>query len=226
MNRHRQLGPKVMDTLGDQFRSLVANLIKGNRKRAHSLAKIAREEIPSAGLSIAAQNLIEEMAQAQALKNSLINVPSIVPGIGTFLSVWLIGLEDFFLLDQSVTLIHALCILHGVDQDDSRAMEDFAIRMIGEVYGITGVDKGASPGVISKDFMTKMLPQKYLEMGMNRGLHKIAARILPIKRRSRLLPIGIGLSMSAYHAYHTIVSVGQLSLKQMPQLKLAVAGDR
>ena len=222
MNRDRTLGPKMIDSLGGRFRRLIHNLMRGNEKRARVLAGIAGREIPSLGQSIVTQTLIEEMAQTQAIKNSLINSPSIVPGVGTLLSFWLIGVEDFFLIDQSVTLILALFILNGIDLEDKLATEDFIIQVIGEVYGITEGVQDSDADSISRDLMTRKLPQKYVDMGLNRGLHKIVHRVLPFKRRSRLLPVGFGLMMSAYHAYNTIVKVGRLSLKYMPSLKQEV----
>ncbi|HOO39626.1 MAG TPA: hypothetical protein PLV78_15005 [Deltaproteobacteria bacterium] len=220
MNSDRQLSTRMIDSMGERFRQLIGNLVQGNEKRARRLAEVAQREIPSMGQRVVIQTLIEEMAQTQAMRNSLINSPSIVPGIGTVLSFWLISVEDFFLLDQSVTLVLALCILHGVPMDESQAVEDFIIQVIGEVYGIRNGKEDPDADSISRDLMTKKLPQKYVDMGLNRGLHRFVRRILPFKRRSRLLPVGFGLMMSAYHAYNTIVSVGRLSLKYMPRLKL------
>ncbi len=191
------------------------------------LAKMMEEKygIPSIRVSYFG---IEDMAEAQALKNALINSPSIVPGIGTFLSFWLIGLEDFFLLDQSVTLILALCRLEGVPvEKNNRILEDFVIQILGQIYGITEGAKASDTNSISNDFMTRMLPRKYANVMMNRGLHKIVRRILPFKRRSRLLPVGLGLAMSAYNAYDRIVAVGQLALKNMGKLRqdVSIGGD-
>lgn len=219
MNQNRQIGQRVIDALGGQFRQLIGNLMRGNEKRAQRLVRIEQQDNPSSGIEVAAQNLIEDMAQTQALKNSLINSPSVVPGIGTFLSFWLIGVEDFFLLDQSVTLVLALCILNNVCLDDKKALEDFIIQVIGEAYGIADSGKEIAANTISKDFVTKKLPQKYVNKGLNKGMRKLVYRVLPIKRRSRLLPVGLGLAMSAYHAYDTIIKVGQLSLRHMPRLK-------
>jgi len=220
MKDNRQLGPRVTDTLGDQFRILVGNLIRGNEKKAESFAHRAKKEIADVGSAVTVQNLIEDMAQTQALKNALINSPSIVPGIGTFLSFWLVGLEDFFLLDQSVALILALCKLEGIPVEEKyEALEDFIIKLLGQTYGIVDNKEGANIRSISNDFMTIMLPRKYANMVLNKGVHKIVRRILPFKRRSRLLPVGLGLSMSAYNAYDRIVTVGQLTLKNMGKFK-------
>ncbi len=179
------------------------------------------------GSPVAVQGLIEDIAEAQALKNALINSPSISRGSAP-LSLWLIGLEDFFLLDQSVTLILALCRLEGVPvEKNNRILEDFVIQILGQIYGIAEGAKASDTNSISNDFMTRMLPRKYANVMMNRGLHKIVRRILPFKRRSRLLPVGLGLAMSAYNAYDRIVAVGQLALKNMGKLRqdVSIGGD-
>jgi len=228
MEGERQFMPRVSDSLGGQFRILIRNLVRGNEKKALSIAQRTTGLAEDTGSPVAVQGLIEDMAEAQALKNALINSPSIVPGIGTFLSFWLIGLEDFFLLDQSVTLILALCRLEGVPvEKNNRILEDFVIQILGQIYGIAEGAKASDTNSISNDFMTRMLPRKYANVMMNRGLHKIVRRILPFKRRSRLLPVGLGLAMSAYNAYDRIVAVGQLALKNMGKLRqdVSIGGD-
>ena len=129
-------GLAVLDTLGDRFLLLIGSLIRGNRKRALMLARDAGKRSQGSSAAIVSQNLIEEMAQAQAVKNSLINLPSVVPGLGTIISFSLLGVENFFLLDQSIALILALCHIHGKDIEDQRAMEEFAVRAIAEVFGV------------------------------------------------------------------------------------------
>jgi len=224
MEGDRQFVPRVSDTLGGQFRILIRNLVRGNEKKALSIAQRTTGLAEDTGSPVAVRGLIEDMAEAQALKNALINSPSIVPGIGTFLSFWLIGLEDFFLLDQSVTLILALCRLEGISADkDNRILEDFIIQILGQIYGIAEGGKASDTNAISNDFVMRMLPRKYANMMMNRGLHKIVRRILPFKRRSRLLPVGLGLTMSAYNAYDTIIAVGQLTLKNIGKLRQDVS---
>lgn len=219
MNDGRQLGMRMIDTLDSRFRDFISNLMVGNEKRAYRLAELAKKELASSNLGVVTQNLIEEMAQAQAIKNSIINSPSIVPGLGTVFSLWLVGVEDFFLLDQGVTLILALCILNGIDIRDRQELEDVVIEIIGEVYGI--IEKGSSTDAasIARDMVTRKLPRKYVNKGVNKGVHKIVHRLLPFRRRSRLLPVGFGLVMSAYHAYSTIVDVGRLTLRYIPRLK-------
>ncbi|HQJ08830.1 MAG TPA: hypothetical protein PLF54_07485, partial [Deltaproteobacteria bacterium] len=124
MSGDRTKGALMFDLLSDQFLLLMANLIKGNRKKALQFADDMRVDIERSGLAIVSQNLIEKLAQGQAVRNSLINLPSVVPGFGTILSFGLLGVENFFLLDQSVTLILSLCSLHGVQIDDIDAMQE------------------------------------------------------------------------------------------------------
>ncbi|MBN2297295.1 MAG: hypothetical protein JXM72_01810 [Deltaproteobacteria bacterium] len=220
MNGDRQIGPKVSDTLGGQFRILIGNLIRGNEKKAQAIAQKAVNGTGDAGKAVAAQSLIEYMAQAQALKNAMINTPSIIPGVGTFFSFWLVGLEDFFLLDQSVKVILALCRLEGIPVERKhQALEDFIIQILGQTYGIADKGKESNTRSISNDFMIRMLPRKYANMMMNKGVHRVVRRILPFKRRSRLLPVGLGLAMSAYNAYDRIVAVGRLTLRNMGKFR-------
>jgi hypothetical protein len=218
MDKESFRGSQVLDVLGDQFLLLVSNLIRGNMKRSLELAEKARAEAQTSGMSIACQGLIEDLAKAQAVKNSLINSPSIVPGLGTLLSFWLLGVENFFLLDQSVTLIISLCALHGAKVHDLKAMEKFAMQVVGEVFGIGNIDRKTDHHAISREYITKTLPGKYVNTGVNRGVRTLLRRLLPFKTGSRLLPAGLGLGASALNAYEVMVSVGQSTLKHLPRL--------
>lgn len=225
MDGDRTKGSEVLDLLSDQFLLLMTNLIKGNRKRALKFADAARGDIEESGLSIASQNLIETLAQGQAVKNSLINLPSVFPGIGTILSFGLLGVENFFLLDQSVTLILALCSLHGVPIDDTETVREFALQVVGDVFGIAGMEKKENLRTISREYVTKTLPGKYMNVGVNRGVQRMMRRLLPFQSRSRLLPAGLGLGASALNAYETVVGVGQTTLKHLPRLLNASPND-
>lgn len=218
MSGDRTKGSLVFDLLSDQFLLLMANLIKGNRKRALQFADDMRTDMERSGLAIVSQNLIENLAQGQAVKNSLINLPSVVPGFGTILSFWLLGVENFFLLDQSVTLILALCSLHGVEIDDVDAMQEFAVVVVGEVFGISGVEKGEGFRSISREYVTKTLPGQYVNSGVSRGVKSMLRRLVPFRKGSRLLPAGLGLGASALNAYETMIQVGQATLRHLPAL--------
>jgi hypothetical protein len=218
MDRDRTKGSQVFDLLSDQFLLLMTNLIRGNMKRALKVADTARGDIEQSGLSIVSQNLIEGLAKDQALKNSFINLPSAVPGIGTILSFWLLGVENFFLLDQSVTLILALCSLHGADVSDIDAMEEFAVLIVGDVFGIGGTGKKEDFRAVSREYVTKTLPGQYVNTGVSRGVKRMLARLLPFRSGSRLLPAGFGIGASALNAYETLIKIGQATLKNLPGL--------
>ena len=211
-------GSEMLDALGDRFLLLIGSLVSGNRKRAAVLAEEALRHGDGSHPGIMSQTLIEEMAQAQALKNSLINLPSVVPGLGTIVSLSLVGVENFYLLDQSVTLVLALCLIHGKDIEDRAAIEDFTVRVIGEVFGITNREMGEDSRSITREYVSRLLPMKYFSRGLDRGMRRVLRRLVPMKSRSRLLPVGIGLGSSAVSAYDTIVNVGQATLRRLPRI--------
>jgi hypothetical protein len=207
---------QLLDALGDRFLLLIDGLIEGNRKRALALAGKAEESSGGANLSIVSQNLIEELAQSQAARNAFLNLPSVVPGLGTAVSLSLVAAENFYLLDQSVTLILALCSLHGKDLDDGRAVRNFTVGIIGEVFGVAGKEAPADTQSVSRSYVARFIPMKYLNRGLNRGMSTILKRLMPARRGSRLLPAGVGLGASALIAYDTIVSVGKETLGRLP----------
>ncbi|MGC9323553.1 MAG: hypothetical protein ACP5G0_02275 [Desulfomonilia bacterium] len=220
MNEDEQRLSPLVNTLGDQFRTLVRNLREGNRKKAVILADEAREQISAKGIAIVSQDLIERMAQSQAFRNSLINSPSIVPGIGTILSFAMLSIENFFILDQSVTLILALAHLRGLRfQKGDTSEEEFIIRILGEAFGIVEDQDQSSSGTIIRSYVTETLPRRYVNKSIDRGMRKLMTRILPYRRKSRLLPGGVGLVMSAANAYETLVRVGQSTLKHIKRIQ-------
>lgn len=205
----------IVGAISERFRRLVRNLLKGNLKRARSLADRVRPGMHSQGAHIAFQNLIEDMAQEQALRNAFINIPSVVPGIGTIISWLLISVEDFYSLDQGITLILALSILSGLDPEDEQAMEDLAILVVGEAYGLgpSGPERDSSK--VLHGIMTRLLPQRYVDISVAKYVKAFIKRLLPFKRKSRLLPAGFGIAMSLWHAYDTIVKVGRTALREL-----------
>jgi hypothetical protein len=213
MNNDHPGDVDILSAIGDQFRTLIRNLVRGNARKARSLAETARKSISEDGERIAFQNLIEEMAQDQAIRNSFINLPSIVPGIGTIIAIGLMSVEDFFILDQGVKLILTLSNLHDMRLDDEKKIEDMVIGILGEAYGLSPSPKDGSSDAVIRKFMTTMFPQRYVNMGVTRGVRKFLQRLLPFRRKSRLLPAGVGIVMSAVNAYETIVKVGQITLR-------------
>jgi hypothetical protein len=207
---------EILSAISGRFRRLITGLLKGNIKRSRALAEQVRREIPADGEHISFQNLIEELAQGQAVRNALINFPSAVPGIGTIISWALISLEDFFVLDQSVTLIMALCILHGLDPEEYEGMEEFAISIVGQAYGIETSGPASDSKAFVKEFIIKLLPARYVNFGLARWVKVFIKRLLPFRRKSRLMPIGVGIVFAAWDAYDTIVKVGLFSLRELP----------
>jgi hypothetical protein len=208
--------PEILSAISGRFRRLITGLLKGNIKRARALAAQVRHEIPADGEHISFQNLIEDLAQGQAVRNALINLPSAFAGIGTIISWALISLEDFFVLDQGVTLIMALCLLHGVDPEEYEGMEEFAISVIGQAYGIETSGPASDSKAFAKKFIIKLLPARYVNFGMARWVKVFIKRVLPFRRKSRLMPIGFGIIMSAWDAYDIIVKVGRFTLRELP----------
>jgi hypothetical protein len=207
---------EILSAISGRFRRLITGLLKGNIKRARALAAQVRREIPVNGEHISFQNLIEDLAQGQAVRNALINLPSAFAGIGTIISWALISLEDFFVLDQSVTLIITLCILHGLDPEDYEDIEEFAISIIGQAYGIETSGPASDSKAFVKSFIIKLLPARYVNFGLTRWVKGFIKRLLPFRRKSRLMPIGFGIIMSAWDAYDTIVKVGRFTLRELP----------
>jgi hypothetical protein len=208
--------PEILSAISGRFRRLITGLLKGNIKRARALAAQVRHEISVDGEHISFQNLIEDLAQGQAVRNALINLPSAFAGIGTIISWALISLEDFFVLDQGVTLIMALCLLHGVDPEEYEGMEEFAISVIGQAYGIETSGPASDSKAFAKKFIIKLLPARYVNFGMARWVKVFIKRVLPFRRKSRLMPIGFGIIMSAWDAYDIIVKVGRFTLRELP----------
>ncbi len=220
MSRADSFQPEfLLATVSDRFRRLIRNLIRGNMKKGRELADTIRKDLLADGERIAYQNFIEKMAQEQALRNAVINIPSIVPVLGTLISIGLMSLEDFYILDQGVRVILALSFLHDIDLKDEQMTEELVIGILGAAYGLeTTKEKGHD--ALIKRLLISLVPQKYVNMGVSRGVKRFLKRLLPFRRRSRLLPVGFGLIMSAVNAYEIIVKTGQLTLKQMPAAKL------
>ena len=68
-----------------------------------------------------------------------------------------------------------------------------------------------------RKLMTIMLPQEYVNFGMNRGVKDIHSKALPSlqEKIAAHAGIGFGIVMSAWDAYDTIVKVGQITLRQL-----------
>lgn len=208
-SRRERLTMAILEKVGTRFEALVHHLVQGNTRKARRLVDTARRDLDTQDTGIISQNLIESLAQEQAFKNGGVNLPCIFPGLGTLLSFLLAGAENFLILDQSVTAILALWHLHGRG-DDSEQQEAFVIQVIGEAYELIDASVAAGTKDITRRYMTRELPQRYLNVGFNRILY----RLFPPRRRLRLVPV-LGVFVSAYGGYHIVVSVGRIALKHL-----------
>lgn len=210
--------PRDMDivgAVGRRLHSLIRSLLRGNARRARVLAGRVRDDTRIVGERIAVQNLIEDLAQGQAVRNAFISLPSAVPGIGTLLSWALISVEDFFIMDQCITLILALGHVHGLDPEDEAVMEELALLVIGEAYGLALPGTPLRSEGVIKGMVTQILPRKYVNSGSSRWVKALIRRALPFRRKSRLLPVGLGIVISAWYAYETVVKVGSITLREL-----------
>lgn len=203
------------DALAQRFGSLVRDLVKGNMKRARRSAMRARERMASDGREVVLTRLIEEAAEAHAMRNALIALPSALPGPGTIVAWILMALEDFFTLDRIVTLALTLALLHGHDPLDVQGLESLALKAIGSAYGM---GPGYSEDVSSRfawRFVAGFLPRRYAQKGFNRWVKTLVRRFLGLRRKSRLLPAGIGVAIAAWDAYTVLIAAGTHTVKEL-----------
>lgn len=201
----------VLDKIGDQLGALIQNLIIGNTRKAKLRCALVQND-PTDDIGIKYQMLIEHMAQEQAIKSGFINLPSVFPGIGTLISFWLVGAENFLILDQCVTLIMTLLHLHD-KAGDEKAVEEAVMQIIGVAFKLLDdevKDSCQAYHAVTKRYMTRELPQKYANVGVNR----ILSRLFPYRKGFRLLPI-VGVMISAYDGYEVINRVGQTTLNYL-----------
>ncbi len=167
------------------------------------------------GEPIALQNLIEDMAQGQAFRNAFIK--HTLRGAGHRYG-HLLG------VDQRGGLLHpgsrrhlilALGILGGLDPDDHQQMEDLAILVIGEAYGLEPSGPERDSGTVARKIITSLLPRRYVNIGASRWAKAFVKRLLPFRRKSRLLPAGFGIAMAAWDAYESIVKVGRIAQREL-----------
>jgi len=203
----------AINTASDKFALIIINLIKGNKKRAKKTALKAIKESPGNGLNICMQDAIENLATEQAIKSSIINSPSIFPGIGTVISFLLLGTESFLVLEQGVKIASILLIMNGFNPDD-KEFEEQIIRIIGEAYGLADMDEAADSRTITKEYITRIAPPKYISKGFNKALSKF----FPTKNRIlKLMPL-LGVVYAALEGYAMTVKVGQATVKYIKGL--------
>ena len=200
----------TLNVISGQFGVLVHNLIKGNMNRAHKLSQHALENAGRYGMNICMQDIIEELANEQALKSGIVNSPSIFPGMGTVISFFLLGTENFLILEQGVKLALVLLLINGFKNGDDN-IEAEVIRIIGEAYELADNMDKTDVATITEQYVTRVLPPQYLSKGFN----KILSRIFPTRNRIlKLLPV-FGIFYAAIEGYTMTVKVGQVTLKRI-----------
>lgn len=197
--------------LGGRIDALVKGLVRGNVHRASVYAKRTRREAELVGKAVAMENLIEGMAETQALVNALINAPSALPGLGTAVAWLLIGVEDFYNLDRIVVLVLTIAIFNGHDPEDLDGLERIALSAIAGAYGIDSAGRDHTSTNVAWWLARKLLPARYARKGVNRWVKNLVRRLLPFRRKSRLLPGGLGILISAWDAYSLVVKAGRLA---------------
>lgn len=205
----------TLNVISGQFGLLVHNLIKGNMNRARKLSKRASENAGRYGMNICMQDIIEELANEQAFKSGVVNSPSIFPGMGTLISFLLLGTENFLILEQGVKLTLILLLMNGFKDGDDN-LEEEIIRILGKAYELADDTDKADISTITEQYVTRVLPPKYLSKGFN----KLISKIFPTRNRFlKLLPV-FGIFYAALEGYSMTVKVGQVALKRIKKESL------
>ncbi len=200
----------TLNVISGQFGLLVHNLVKGNMNRARKLSKRALENSGRYGMNISMQDIIEELANEQAFKSGIVNSPSIFPGMGTLISFFLLGTENFLILEQGVKLSIVLLLMNGFKDGDDNFEEEI-IRILGEAYELADDLDKTDISTITEQYVIRVLPPKYLSKGFN----KLVSKIFPTKNRFlKLLPV-FGIFYAAFEGYSMTVKVGQVALKRI-----------
>lgn len=200
----------TLNAVSGQFGILVHNLVKGNMSRAGRISRHALTNAERYGMNICMQDIIEELAYEQAVKSGVVNSPSIFPGAGTLISFFLLGTENFLILEQGVKLSLVLLMMNGFENKID-SLEDEVIRILGEAYGLVESTGIADPSRIKENYVTRVLPPQYLSKGFNR----LISRIFPTRNRFlKLLPV-FGIFYAAVEGYAMTVKVGQAALKRI-----------
>ncbi len=202
----------MISRMAAKFQVLLDSLIDGNRRRAARKARAIKKARQDEDMKVIAWDIVEEMAQGQAVKNAVVNLPSVFPGIGTVISFWLIGAENFLMLDQSVLLVLMLAHLfdHPVLGDRDR-LKQVILGILGKAYRIADDPVVVDTDFVARNYLMNTLPQKYL----NKGIKKLFNRLFPPRKRWRLLPLGIGTVSSAIDGYETTIRVGRLAVEYL-----------
>lgn len=205
----------IEELIGRRFAVLIQGLVEGNLHRASKIARATRKRAESAGRTLAVRNLVEEAAQAQAARNAVINLPSALPGPGTIMAWLLMVVEDFFTLDRIVLLVLTLAILEGHDPEDREGLERLAVAVTARTYGMEPGKTGGIASRMAGRLFSRLLPERYAKKAVNRWIRNLVRRLLRLRRKSRLLPAGIGVAIAAWDAYNLLVKAGEHALEEI-----------
>jgi len=220
----RDSTPGIEAAIGHRVEAMVRALVQGNLHRASRTAKRLREEEALVGRNIALGNLVESTALVQAMKIGLLNLPSTLPGPGTVIAWILMGVEDFYNLDGIVSLVTAIALFAGHDAHDVEGLEELALSIVGRVYGIEDAGSDGSRKRTAWRLFSRLVPRQYAVKGVNRWVKGFLRRLLRLRRKSRLLPMGLGVAASAWDAYNLVVKAGMLA--QAEATRMARVGAR
>jgi len=62
---------------------------------------------------------------------------------------------------------------------------------------------------------SRLLPERYAKKAVNRWIRNLVRRLLRLRRKSRLLPAGIGVAIAAWDAYNLLVKAGEHALEEI-----------
>ena len=159
-----------------QLQKLLLNMIRGNRRKSSAILASARKRHPAERPDQIAEAIIEELAEIQAVKNAMVNSPSVLPGVGTLIALGLMGIEDFFVLDQSIIMIMALHQLYDIPLEDDLRAQSSVIHILGQYYD---VDTSQDDETITRSVLAKVFPQRYAGKGLDKGMKRIATCCRP-----------------------------------------------
>lgn len=188
------------------FVKLVGELAAGNLKKARRRARRSLEK--SSGPWAAAETLIDDEAEEQALKSAALNLPSVIPGIGTLIAFAMMGAADFLILDDCVRLILTLRVMYGLPVDDYAENREAVLRVLSQTLKLNDTH-AAGQAIVGQ-----MIPQRYINAFMNRGLSNALTRLTG-RRGLKLLPAGIGVAVSAFGGQRAIRQIGEAALSEI-----------
>jgi hypothetical protein len=100
--------------------------------------------------------------------------------------------------------------MNGYEKGDDN-LEEEILRILGNAYELADDIDTADISTITEQYVTRVLPPKYLSKGFN----KLVSKIFPTKNRFlKLLPV-FGIFYAAYEGYSMTVKVGQVALKRI-----------